>query len=125
DISSTAEGSPAAQAGLLPGDRIVAVGEREVLWWDDIAAAVQAQARPGLPLAVGVQRGSEQLVLQVVPRWEDGDGAPRFVLGVAPVRTTVQYDALLRYGPIDAVGAALHETWRYTTTTLGMIWRMV
>src|SRR5690606_6709401 len=41
------------------------------------------------------------------------------------VRTTVQYDALLRYGPIDAVGAALHETWRYTTTTLGMIWRMV
>lgn len=125
DISSAAEGSPAAQAGLLPGDRIVAVGEREIVWWDDIAAAVQAQARPGLPLEVAVQRGGERLVLPIVPRWEEGDGAPRFVLGVAPVRTTVEYDALLRYGPIEAFGAAMHETWRYTTTTLGMIWRMV
>ena len=125
EISSAAEGSPAAQAGFKPGDRIVAVGDTDIVWWDDIGAAIQTQARPGLPLVVQVQRGGERLALDVTPKWEENDGAPRFVLGVAPVPVTVEYDALLRYGPVDAIGAALHETWRYTTTTLGMIWRMV
>jgi len=124
-ISSAAAGSPAEQAGLQPNDRIVAIGERRIEWWDDISAAVQAQARPGLSLDLEIERGGERLSLQVVPKWEQGEGEPRFILGVAPVPVTVDYDALLRYGPVEAVGAALHETWRYTTTTVGMIWRMV
>ncbi len=123
-ISGAAADSPAAQAGLQPDDRITAIGERRVEWWDDISTAVQAQARPGLPLAVEVERGGQRISLSVVPKWEEGQGAPRYVLGVAPVRVTVDYDAQLRYGPVEAIGAALHETWRLTTTTVGMIWRM-
>ena len=32
---------------------------------------------------------------------------------------------MLRFGPIDALGAATDETWRLTHTTLGVVWRML
>ena len=36
-----------------------------------------------------------------------------------------EHDALLRFGPVQALGAAFEETGRLASATLGIIWRMV
>jgi len=57
-IGSVEPGSPAAKAGLAPGDRVTAVGREPVAWWNDFESAVRA--RPGESLRVAVARGEEQ-----------------------------------------------------------------
>jgi len=52
-------GSPAAQAGFHPGDRILAIDQKPVVWWDDVEEALRA--RPGQSVEIAFQR----------------DGAPR------------------------------------------------
>ena len=49
----------------------------------------------------------------------------RWVLGILPAAATAKPDALLRFGPIEALPAALSETRQLTADTLGMLWRMV
>ena len=38
---------------------------------------------------------------------------------------SAEHDALLRFGPVQALGAAFEETGRLASATLGIIWRMV
>jgi len=65
-VGDVEAGSPAAEAGLLPGDRIVAIGGEPIAWWEDLDDAVRGSAgetvtvayeRDGVParaqLAVG------------------------------------------------------------------------
>ncbi|KUP95477.1 M50 family metallopeptidase [Thermobifida cellulosilytica] len=72
-----AEPSPAAQAGLRPGDRIVAVNGQPTPEWEDVQAAIRAHVGPG---TLQVVRDGQELTLtadfienQVVKRDEDGN----------------------------------------------------
>lgn len=71
--------SPAASAGMLPGDQIVAIGAVPIESWDQVLDTV-ATAPPG-PLPVTVQRGNAQIVLMV----PDASTGPR--LGVTSLAT--------------------------------------
>ena len=115
----------AASAGLQPGDRILQVGSQAILYWDEVGNAVQAQAVEGLPLNLVFERGAERHEVGIVPTLDTSEATPRWVLGIPPPKMQVKFDALFRFGPIDAVGASLHETWRLTGATFGMLWRMV
>ena len=115
----------AAAAGLQPGDRIVQVGTQPIAYWDEVGTAVQAQAAEGQALVLVYERGGERREVGIVPRLDTSDAEPRWVLGIPPPAMGVKFDALFRHGPIDAIGASLHETWRLTGATFGMLWRMV
>jgi regulator of sigma E protease len=55
-------GSPAAEAGLEPGDRIVSVDDRPVSWWQDVSGAIAEASGTSLQLEVdrhGVSRRFE------------------------------------------------------------------
>ena len=53
-VGSVVAGSPAERAGILPGDRVVAVGGAPITWWDELAEKLVA---PGpAPLALSVER---------------------------------------------------------------------
>jgi regulator of sigma E protease len=56
-IGAVEAGSPAEHAGLAPGDRILALGEREVAWWGDFEDVVRE--RPGSELGLRYQRDGE------------------------------------------------------------------
>ncbi|MBB5206926.1 RIP metalloprotease RseP [Chiayiivirga flava] len=118
-------GTPAQAAGLQPGDRIVAVGAQPIQWWDEVGNAVQAQAAEGRPLRIDYTRDGQPGSVDIVPTLDRSESTPRWVLGIPNPKLQAQYDALLRFGPIDAIGASLHETWRLTGSTFGMLWRMV
>jgi serine protease Do len=65
-ISSVGENSPAAKAGLKPGDVPVSVGNFEmnsVADWDEI----ESYARAGQALGAKVMRGEKELSLVIIP----------------------------------------------------------
>lgn len=69
-ISSVSPASPAAKAGLEVGDRIIAIGEKSVTRWSEMATLI-------------AESKTQELVLQV-ERWREGQGILQTVL-VTPV----------------------------------------
>jgi regulator of sigma E protease len=49
-VGAVAAGSPAADAGIVPGDRIMTVGGRAVPTWEDFYMAIGSRANRGVPL---------------------------------------------------------------------------
>lgn len=122
-IGEILAGSAAQTAGLAVGDRIVSIDGKPIAQWNEIVTAVQAAAAPDKPITVAVERAGKPLQLSVQPRQDKGeDGKPVWRVGVGPPQA---YDALLRYGPLQAIPAAFRQTADTTAMTLGMIKRML
>jgi regulator of sigma E protease len=67
-VGTVEPGSPAAAAGLLPGDRILSLDGEELQWWDELVGRLRAQ--PGQELALVTERAGERIprTLAVVER---------------------------------------------------------
>lgn len=70
-IDSVVAGAPAANAGLLRGDRIVGVNGEAVRAWDEVVDRI-APVTDGT-VSLDVQRGSERLAVSVTPQATDVD----------------------------------------------------
>jgi regulator of sigma E protease len=123
-VGSLSPDSAGALAGLRSGDRIERIGDAVIEDWTQIPREVQAQAENG-SLALQVVRGADRFRVDVTPTRSNDEGPARWVIGIGPAAGEASYDAVLRYGPIDAVSAAVQETWRLTEATFGMLWRMI
>ncbi len=122
-IGEVSPGSAAEAAGLKAGDRILSLGGRPVHTYDQVAPLLQELAGPHSPLAVQVERDGRSQAFEVMPRRVERDGQAVWQLGV--LAAPLEQDALLRFGPLAAVPAALAETRQMTSDVLGMLWRMV
>lgn len=98
-------GSPAAEAGMVAGDRIVAVGSSDIAVWDDVRPALDGVS---LPYEVTVDRGGELLTLTVVRSASDDE----VLLGVLMVPDDS------RVGPVEAVRLGASGTWQMFTQSL-------
>ena len=65
------ENSPAAQAGVKPGDRIVRIDGESHPTWEDVL--LKLMESPRQPLGLAVERGDKTLELQVTPSAELND----------------------------------------------------
>jgi len=74
--------SPARQVGIQPGDTIIAVAGAPVRNWTQMGQALRRQ-RPGIPVAVSVERNGRQLTLH--PSLAVIHGRSGSYLGVSPV----------------------------------------
>ncbi len=111
---------------LAEGDRITAIDGQTVAAWDDIGPMVQALGGRGGNAMIEVERKGERLALDIVPRRmkHAQTGEDYWGLGVQAARPAEPAkDALLRYGPIDAVPAALRESAHQTQELFAMIGR--
>jgi regulator of sigma E protease len=79
------------------------------------------RAAPGRTLQVAVQRGSESLVLPLVPQRDpqSGRGLARVIVAQAPEMVTV------RAGLFEALGRGAARTWETSALTVKMIGRMI
>ena len=82
-IEEVAPDSPAAVAGLLPGDEILSIDGHPVENNADVAYALQL--RLGARTSWEVQRGNETLTFSVIPRWNPPEGQ-----GATGVRITTE-----------------------------------
>ncbi|MBS0431573.1 MAG: RIP metalloprotease RseP [Proteobacteria bacterium] len=125
-VGEIEKSSAAAAAGLQAGDRILAIGDTAVQYWDDIPDAVKRQASATHPLTLRVQRHGHISDFEVQPRMTAfPDGHHGYAIGIAAKVTDAKYDAVQRLGPLPAIPAAFAQTWNLTARTVAMLGQMV
>ena len=79
-ISEVVSNSAAQEAGIQPGDEIVAINGKKVTeWYKDVEAIRQSQ---GAELTLDLNRDGELLTIVTNARLTDVDGTKRYVLGI-------------------------------------------
>ncbi|CAB1368064.1 RIP metalloprotease RseP [Denitratisoma oestradiolicum] len=124
-VGAVAAGSPAQQAGLLPEDKILEIAGTPIAFWDEVTAVIRA--RPGQRLPLKFLRAGEARQVEITPEVIAEQGGSIGRIGVS-VRAPEGQSPLLvevRYGPLEAAGNALTQTWDTTRLTLVMMGRMV
>ncbi|RYZ71152.1 MAG: RIP metalloprotease RseP, partial [Lysobacteraceae bacterium] len=127
-VEQTQPGSPASRV-LRAGDRITAIDGEPVRSFSDITPLVQALGARGGMAMIEVERDGERLALDIQPTLtrDAGSGRQYWTLGIpAPLQPkAAPYDAEQRFGPLAAIPAAFRETGKLTSSSLGMIRRML
>ena len=125
-VASVEAGSPAATAGLRPGDMIVSVNGRAVRSGDDVTRVVQLSS--GDPVRLTVDRSGQALDLAATPvRQMTRDpmggriGVGRIGIGLVSGGAETR---VIRYNPIEAVGAAVRQTGDVLSTTVTYLGRI-
>ncbi|HJW46706.1 MAG TPA: RIP metalloprotease RseP, partial [Lysobacter sp.] len=110
---------------LAEGDRITAIDGEPVLSFDDLPALVRRLGEQGAEAMVEVQRGEDRLALPMKPRQlTTPEGKSYWGLGIAMAQSKLPpKDAVLRYGPIAAVPAAIGEATHQANELVAMIRR--
>ena len=113
----------AAAGRLRPGDLILAIGDIAIASYAQVGEAVQVAARNGQTLELRIRRDGRTAMVQVDPRLAEVEGKPRWILGITG--TAPRQDALLRFGPVQAIPEALSQTGQMASDVLAMLGRMV
>jgi regulator of sigma E protease len=111
-IGKVVPGTPAAEAGLQPGDRVIAVDGRTIRRFEDMTRVIAIN--PGQPVAMVIERNETVETVRVTPRVvreEDrfGNEFRRGLLGVQSGEVE-----LVRRGPVMALWHGTVETWNTT-----------
>ncbi|MEM9385851.1 MAG: RIP metalloprotease RseP [Pseudomonadota bacterium] len=127
-IGEVPSDGPAASAGVLPGDRILAVGDAPVDVWSDFVD--QVRPFPGRSTSLTVVRADGSEAVLAITLGEQMDGEERVgYAGVAasPLssETIDQLWSQQRFGPVVAARNAAAKTWEMTSLTLDLFRRML
>ena len=126
-VETVSPGS-AADGVLRPGDRILAVGGTPLTYWDELPPLVARLGEAGGGPVEFERDGARQtatLVPRLGARPKEAGGGQAWLLGIGAPKDVAKApkDALLRYGPLDAVPAAFRETWYQLGELGGMFQR--
>lgn len=111
-VAAVTAGSPAEKAGILPGDRFVAVDGSKVETFADVQRLVSG--RGGDAIVFTMLRDGKEVTVTATPEPMEqldalGNKAKVAVIGVVN-NTEVGQPRLITYTPIGAIGAAVEET---------------
>ncbi|MFW5951491.1 MAG: RIP metalloprotease RseP, partial [Gemmatimonadota bacterium] len=117
-VASVTEESPAARAGLEPGDTVVAVAGEPIAGWQEMVRALES--RPGQAMPVVVARDGRRVNLTLTPeaRSLEATGVTVGRIGVARTGRLIDAYPRERLGPVQAVAHGAEETWRFTSLIL-------
>ncbi|MBP7704365.1 MAG: RIP metalloprotease [Caulobacter sp.] len=126
-IASVAPGSVAQEAGFQPGDVLKKQNGRIIRSYADVQGYVLPRAN--VPITFVVERAGREVELQATPRQVEivaADGGRHKIgqLGIEsrPTRSDV---TVVRYNPIEAVGAGAQRTWEVFDTTVYYLGRLI
>ncbi|MBG9455210.1 zinc metalloprotease [Lysinibacillus sphaericus] len=114
-ITEVVENDPAAQAGMLAGDKVVDIGGQAVEKWQDLAAIVQDH--PGKNINVTVERDGQRVNLNMTVKEVEQNGEKYGQIGV-------KYESPREFNPLKAVVYGAQETYTMTARIfelLGML----
>ena len=124
EVGGVKEGSPAAQAGLQKGDRILAVGGQSVSRWEQLSLKIRQNGEQ--PLILAVRRGDRDFQVQVTPqRMETSDIFGAKVSAVIIGISSGDTPAVEHVGPIKALTLGVVYTGRLTWLTVESLYKLV
>jgi regulator of sigma E protease len=114
--------SPAAQAGIQKGDRILAVDGQAVTGWEDLSSAIKQSS--GKALGLRIQRGGQEAAMTVQPRKREvknifGELKEDWMIGIGSQVSIEKGD------PGLAVSRAFVQTYEYSKLTLIGLYKMI
>ena len=124
EISGVKEGSPAARAGLLKGDRITSVNGHPVNRWEELTFRVREAGRK--PLTIWVKRGEKTFEAIVVPEMMETTDIFGATVS-APLIGVVAPDnfATEPVGVFRAMQEAAGASYRLSVLTLQSLYKLV
>jgi regulator of sigma E protease len=122
-VGAVTANEPAAQAGMQAGDRIVSINGVAIADWGDLVRVVGEQSARNPHLHILVRRGSDDIPLDLAAKQSSADGTPKWKIGIAGKERA--HDAIEHYGPLQALPAAVRETWKTARDTVGLIASMI
>ena len=108
-VGGVTPGLPAAQAGLKPNDRILAINGQPTTTWEELSKTVVASS--GAPLTLTVERDGQQFPLVITPALQDSRtlfGEPAGKVYRIGIEASHEWS---RVGPLQAIGVAAEQTW--------------
>ena len=125
-VGKVVPGSAAKAAGIRAGDRILSVDGVAVHDWNQLIDTTHAHAGPGQRLALVIERDGRRIAMDLQPRLtNEPDGSKAWAIGVYARAKTVDYDTVMRRGPIAAIPDAFAQVWDLTATTVKMLGHML
>ena len=91
--SATSTPSPAKNAGVLAGDKLIRINGQSFKQWSDAVAVIRANA--GKQIQITVDRNGQQIPLTVTPATRMDDGKAVGVLGVINEIGTVRFNPIV------------------------------
>lgn len=136
-VGRVTPGFPAAAAGLLREDRIVAINGEAVETWPDLARVIHAS--PGRPVTLTVQRGRDRFEVTVTPRPsrppDNPDGREIGLIGIEPISEVIRKEsqvwdlgigpAFERLRPVAALAEGVRRTVDVSVTVLWFLGKLL
>lgn len=126
-VAQVQEGSAAEIAGIVPGDRFLAIDGTEVETFEDVRRYVSS--RPDTPIVVTVERGGAPLDLAITPARREITDRFGNKLEVGQIGVVTDMDAgnfrTIEYSPLAAVGEGVKETWFIVERTYSYIGNII
>lgn len=121
-VSGVEKGSPAEQAGVAKGDRIVAIDGKAVTEWEELSQTIKGSQ--GKPVNLEIRRGSETVKVAVQPTKKEGrsvfgERKDDWMIGIGSQGT------IEKGKPGLAIGRAFTQTWDYIKITLLAFYKMI
>lgn len=116
----------ADRVGLLPGDRVLSIAEKDVSSWYDLVAIIRDSATRSIRLEV--ERQGEIVAVVLVPESVMERGQTVGKIGVAVAdgpKPRREVKTFISYGMAEAAGKALEETWDKSIFSLVMMGKML
>lgn len=122
-VQEVVEGSPASQAGIQPGDEVIAINGKPIKRFQELRERIMDSE--GSPLRLSVMRGGSMLELMVWPKLKVelspyGDEMRLWQIGIVPA-AEIRFET---FGPVQALGEGIRWTWDkcwFTVRTLGKL----
>ncbi|NTJ42453.1 RIP metalloprotease RseP [Agrobacterium larrymoorei] len=126
-VSEVRPDSAAQTAGIMPGDRLLAIDGEKVVTFEDVRRYVSI--RPGTQIAVTVERNGQELSLPMTPTRTEttdqfGNKIELGIIGIVTDQTRGNFRHVT-YGPAEAVWEGVRETGHIITGTFNYIGNLI
>jgi regulator of sigma E protease len=122
-VASVLPGSAAEQAGLRPGDRLIALDGAPVGSSTRFIGDVKSHA--GRSLALRIERGGVEQTLAIVPQAQRDEETGQTIGRIGAALTMPARGVEVRYGPLESVELGARRTWEISLYSLRMFGRMI
>ena len=110
EVGDVTPGTPAATAGIQPGDRVLSIDGKPIENWNAVAEGIGAGN--GKAVTIVLSRGGSEVTLSLTPEAKTranifGEEKPAWLIGIRASTATGH----LPLGPVEAIGAGFRQTW--------------